>query len=320
MKRILSLLLALLLLAGCASPATESPGSAGASAPAPEDGGDAAPVPEEDGAAYAETLTEPPALTVDAGSASVTAWRGTYTWSYTNDDGTATGVTADSVHPLDDADQLPLLPANAAEAALTFSFHPTSVFVCSWTAGTTAEEAALSDTAMPELANGEALSLQPGQIYEIHAVWESDWCWGDAYYAFRTEDAPTDGVADGADEAAAWGVTLAAEDVTATGLTLRCTQSGGSADGELHTGTEFALEQSVDGQWQPVPLLNGDICWDSVAWIIPADETVAWETDWTHVYGELAPGTYRISKEIFLYRAPGDYDTRTVWAVFAIVD
>ena len=88
----------------------------------------------------------------------------------------------------------------------------------------------------------------------------------------------------------------------------------------MPTGREFALEQSVDGQWQPVPLLNGDICWDSVAWIIPADETVAWETDWTHVYGELAPGTYRISKEIFLYRAPGDYDTRTVWAVFAIVD
>ena len=48
------------------------------------------------------------------------------------------------------------------------------------------------------------------------------------------------------------GVQLSVANVTPTGLSLICNQSGGEPTGELQTGTAYSLEKEVDGVWQAV--------------------------------------------------------------------
>ena len=43
-----------------------------------------------------------------------------------------------------------------------------------------------------------------------------------------------------------WGITLRAENVTKTGMTLKIEQFGGNPDGVLETGEWFKLEKTVD--------------------------------------------------------------------------
>lgn len=119
-----------------------------------------------------------------------------------------------------------------------------------------------------------------------------------------------------------WGIELQALDVSSTGMTLACVQSGGSAAGDLQTGSSFVIEQFVDGEWMPVNTVQGilDWAWTLEAWMIRRDSTTQWEVNWDFLYGELDPGTYRISKVIMDFRGPGDYTEKTYYAEFAIVD
>ena len=119
-----------------------------------------------------------------------------------------------------------------------------------------------------------------------------------------------------------WGIVLSAEDVTPTGMTLVCTQSGGNPTGELQTGSPFVIEQLMDGEWLPVPTIHGilDWAWTMEAWIILPENTTKWDVNWDFLYGELAPGTYRIQKKIMDFRAPGDFTEKNYYAEFGIVD
>ena len=119
-----------------------------------------------------------------------------------------------------------------------------------------------------------------------------------------------------------WGLSLSAQDVSPTALTLVFTQSGGSPTGELQTGSDFWLEAETDNGWEPVPTLldENEIAWTAIAYEIATEDTTTLETDWSYLYGSLSPGVYRIGKEVMDYRGPGDYDTQDYYAVFAIVD
>lgn len=121
-----------------------------------------------------------------------------------------------------------------------------------------------------------------------------------------------------------WGVTLSVRDVTPTGLTLVFTQSGGAPTGELQTGSPFWLEKYVGGVWEPVPELPVEDgvgrAWNSIAYLIPMNDSVEREVNWQYLYGEIPAGTYRIGKEIMDFRESGDYDQRNYYAEFSIVD
>jgi len=124
------------------------------------------------------------------------------------------------------------------------------------------------------------------------------------------------------EEADEWGITLSAENVTATGMTLVCTQSGGHYTGDLNTGSYYAIEQLIDGEWLPVPTTLGihDFAWTMEAWMIQPDNAMKWDVNWEFLYGSLEPGVYRIQKEISDFRGPGDYTDKPYYAEFAIVD
>ena len=121
---------------------------------------------------------------------------------------------------------------------------------------------------------------------------------------------------------ASLGITLAADNVTPTGLTIVCTQSGGEATGELSTGSYYIIEKLVDDKWTAVDYAydgsSGELAWTAEAWLINMNGTTEWVVDWSWLYGELEAGSYRIGKEIMDWREPGNYDIYTAYAEFEI--
>jgi len=119
-----------------------------------------------------------------------------------------------------------------------------------------------------------------------------------------------------------WGVKMTAKNITPSGLTIVCTQQDGEPTGELNTGSYFGLEVLQDGEWVAVELLplEGELAWTSEAWMIPNNAETEWEVNWSSLYGELPAGSYRISKSVMDFRGTGDYDTRTYYAGFDLMD
>lgn len=117
-----------------------------------------------------------------------------------------------------------------------------------------------------------------------------------------------------------WGLTLSVRDVTPTGLTLICTQSGGAPTGELQTGSPFWLEKYVGGVWEAVPLVPVCVDWTMEAYLIPINGSLEREANRESLYSELPTGTYRIGKKIMDFRGAGDYDEREYYAQFTIAD
>ena len=119
-----------------------------------------------------------------------------------------------------------------------------------------------------------------------------------------------------------WGVKLTAKNITPAGLTIVCTQQDGEPTGELNTGSYYGLEVLRDGEWVAVELLpmEGELAWTMEAWGIPANAETEWEVNWSRLYGELPAGSYRISKSVTDFRGSGDFDKKTYYAGFDIVD
>lgn len=119
-----------------------------------------------------------------------------------------------------------------------------------------------------------------------------------------------------------WGITLETEDITPTGLTIRCTQSGGNPTGELNTGSWYIVENwTQEKGWKEVDyVIKDNIGWTLEAWLIQENSTSEWEVNWEWLYGKLPTGKYRIGKEIMDFRETGDYDTAIYYAEFEITE
>ena len=117
-----------------------------------------------------------------------------------------------------------------------------------------------------------------------------------------------------------WGITLVAENVTPTGLTIVCHQSGGENVAELDTGSFYTIQKLEENRWHTVEYLphEYEIGWTAEAWIIQKDSTTTWDVDWEWLYGALPSGEYRIGKEIMNFRKTGDYDIEMAYAEFTI--
>ena len=148
-------------------------------------------------------------------------------------------------------------------------------------------------------------------------------CFGCAACGPQPEEDITDEIMQ-AEQKAAWGLTLTAEDVTPAGLTLVCTQAGGEPAGqqELFTGSWFTLEYLKNGKWHSVKYAKGmnkeEVSWTAEGWVIPNGDTVKWTIDWTWLYGELPTGEYRIGKQYLASYGTGDYDEVTLYAEFTV--
>lgn len=256
-----------------------------------------------------EPKEQPPALRVSGGSETITALRGTSSWHYLNADGTSTGIESDSVHPLEAKQYMPGLNTTGERVDLFFEILPDEVTAVCWDISrwSNTEKALkmMGKKAETVSADKDSLTLLPGgHIYEITAKWDGLEYGGTARYSFYTSPL---------------GIELTAKDITPTGLTLVCTQSGGDPDGELMTGAAFRLQtynEELDF-WEDMPTKN-ELIFTSEAWQIPMNSSVEWKTDWELYYGELLSGRYRIFKEIMDFRRTGDFDLYNYYAEFTI--
>lgn len=114
-----------------------------------------------------------------------------------------------------------------------------------------------------------------------------------------------------------WGITLSAENITPTGLTLTCKQSGGTATGTLQTGDSFNLQCFRNNRWENLETKTNPI-FHSIARLIPQDSETKWDVRWEWLYGTLPPGQYRIAKTIQDFRDTGDFDSAWFYAEFEI--
>lgn len=128
--------------------------------------------------------------------------------------------------------------------------------------------------------------------------------------------------ADTADSSAKydWGITLKAENVTSSGLTLVCTQSGGENVAQLETGSFFVVQKKKSSKWKDVDYIvkEDEIGWTMEAYTVPKGKTDTYDVDWEWLYGKLPSGDYRIGKEFMNFRGTGDFDKEIVYAEFTI--
>ena len=115
-----------------------------------------------------------------------------------------------------------------------------------------------------------------------------------------------------------WGIALTAENVTSSGLTLKCTQSGGKDFSELKVHGNFVIQQLIGSSWVNVNELpqTAEVNW--VTDTVPLNDTTSWKINWEWLYGKLTEGRYRIGKEFLDFRSPEDFDTEMIYAEFTV--
>ena len=128
-----------------------------------------------------------------------------------------------------------------------------------------------------------------------------------------TDNGATDGAESWAED---WGVRLSVKNVTSSGLTLICEQSGGIAEGSLETGSAYVIEKFENNIWVEVQP-QGDAVWNMLSYLI-GNTTTEWEIDWTWLYGELSAGTYRIGKTVMEFKESGASRSQIFFAEFEI--
>lgn len=116
------------------------------------------------------------------------------------------------------------------------------------------------------------------------------------------------------------GLHLFLEGISSTGAMLCYNQYDKDAPtGQLQDGDDFAIQVKKDGRWEEAPIVvEGDYGFHDIAYTIPSDDTTRRELDWEWLYGELAPGEYRIRKTVMDFRGTGDYDTYEIYAYFIL--
>lgn len=127
---------------------------------------------------------EPSHLSVSDGISTIQAWRGTYSWYVENEDGTGSGVCADSSHPLESKDKVPAIKvAQKTTLTLNLEGNPSKITVKRYNLSTNDH-----DNYKEIAVNGNLIEVKSGDyLYEVIASWSSQAYNGTVYYAFRTE-------------------------------------------------------------------------------------------------------------------------------------
>ncbi|MCI7767498.1 MAG: hypothetical protein MSJ26_05900 [Oscillospiraceae bacterium] len=112
------------------------------------------------------------------------------------------------------------------------------------------------------------------------------------WYVFRETDIPYERDIN-------FGLTVSAENITPTGLTLIFRQSGGEGFAELSASPDYYLQHKIDKGWVLCDTVTESYGWTLVGTGIAPDDETRMDIDWEWLYGTLPAGHYRISKIIF---------------------
>ncbi len=115
-----------------------------------------------------------------------------------------------------------------------------------------------------------------------------------------------------------WGIAMSFEPTGAGKgkLVIRRLPGHGEPYGELMTGEKYVIKRYDNGAWIECDYINGTPQWIMIAYIISENDAYTKEIDYSNIYGVLAPGRYRIYKEISEKKTKGI--SKTFFAEFII--
>lgn len=112
------------------------------------------------------------------------------------------------------------------------------------------------------------------------------------------------------------GITLSVSSVSPTGLELTSFIETAKDVGTISAGSDYYLEMQTDSGWLVVPMLyEHQWQWDNEK---ISGVQYSWNIDWTSIYGELAPGSYRIQKPFTVTSNDGAVKTYCISKEFII--
>jgi len=114
------------------------------------------------------------------------------------------------------------------------------------------------------------------------------------------------------------GIQLIVTNITSLGLTLVCKQSDEKPIENLQIDKSYHLQEQIDNQWISVEglHLSHEQGVTEAPFIVPLNDALEWEINWTKLYGELPAGSYRIGISI----STSIYDSNSYYANFKIVN
>ena len=129
--------------------------------------------------------SDAPSLTVVSGKTKIQAMRTTFSWQNGE-----TGVEGDALHPLDMAEDLPVLEAPKEEAVkLSFDIEPDQVTVLVWKASVAGTDSYGDPEFRLPVSEDYTVTLpfKDHYIYQVHAKWNTeDGVGGSAFYGFAS--------------------------------------------------------------------------------------------------------------------------------------
>lgn len=110
------------------------------------------------------------------------------------------------------------------------------------------------------------------------------------------------------------------KNITVTGAIYVFEQHDAQAPkGQLIYGDDFVIEVRKDGKWEEAPIpIEGNYGFNAIAHIIKLEDRTEEEISWEWLYGELAPGEYRIGKSVSDHIEPGNNNNYMIYAHFIL--
>ena len=94
------------------------------------------------------------------------------------------------------------------------------------------------------------------------------------------------------------GVQTVIRKVSKTAATVEFMRHDPQLEGEYMTGEYFSIEKKNGNQWEELDAKD-DVAFKDIGIVIPQEDGVSHEYDWTDLYGELEPGDYRINVKVW---------------------
>lgn len=94
------------------------------------------------------------------------------------------------------------------------------------------------------------------------------------------------------------GVQTVIRKVSKTAATVEFMRYDPQLEGEYMTGEYFSIEKKNGNQWEELDAKD-DVAFKDIGIVIPQEDGVSHEYDWTDLYGELKPGDYRINVKVW---------------------
>lgn len=87
--------------------------------------------------------------------------------------------------------------------------------------------------------------------------------------------------------------------VSKTAATVAFRRYGPQLEGDYITGEYFSIAKKNGNQWEELDAKD-DVGFKDIGIVIPPEDGISHEYDWTDLYGELEPGDYRINVKVWV--------------------